>query len=130
MKAILWLRTLRLIKPLRTVSKNQNMRMLITALIGSIPMLISVTMLWCMVFVLFGIVAMQLWLGEFHYRCVDPLTGEPEAESERLCGGDRACPSGFDCLKEDPVTGHLFENPNHGVTNFDNFGWTFVAVFQ
>ena len=58
------LRTVRLLKPLRTISTNKAMRTLVTALVNCIPMLFNVLALWMLVFVLFGIVGMQLWMGQ------------------------------------------------------------------
>jgi hypothetical protein len=40
-----------------------------------------------------------------------------------LCESDAACPGGYYCGKSN-------ENPNFGVTNFDNVLYSFMAVFQ
>jgi hypothetical protein len=92
------LRTVRLLKPLRTISTNQAMRTLVTALVNCVPMLINVLALWMLVFVLFGIVGMQLWMGQLHNCCTDMHTGArllDEVTSEaRRCGGRNRCPAG------------------------------------
>lgn len=91
------LRTVRLLKPLRTISTNRSMRTLVTALVNCIPMLCNVFLLWMLVFVVFGILGMQLWMGAFHYCCTDPDTGarivDDVTGEARLCGA-RACPDG------------------------------------
>ena len=40
-----------------------------------------------------------------------------------LCAGDSDCPGGFFCGKAN-------ENPNYGVTNFDNMLYAFLNTFQ
>lgn len=54
-------------------------------------------------------------------RCFDPVTGIP-FEEDIVCG-NKDCPDGFVC-------GKMLENPNWGVTNFDNILYSFLMVFQ
>lgn len=42
---------------------------------------------------------------------------------ELLCGGAVTCPGGYFCGKTN-------ENPNYGVTNFDNVFYSLLVVFQ
>jgi hypothetical protein len=44
-------------------------------------------------------------------------------EDEPLCGGSVTCAGGYFCGKTN-------ENPNFGVTNFDNVMYSLLAVFQ
>ena len=53
---LLALRTIRLLKPLRTISNNKNMRVLVETLLASIPNLIDVFALWTFVFFVFAII--------------------------------------------------------------------------
>ena len=64
------LRTFRLLRPLRTISGNPGLRVLAQALVESIPLLVDVLALWLFVFVVFGIIGMNLWGGLFHKHCV------------------------------------------------------------
>eukprot|EP00240_Pyramimonas_obovata_P006207 CAMPEP_0118945732 /NCGR_PEP_ID=MMETSP1169-20130426/42829_1 /TAXON_ID=36882 /ORGANISM="Pyramimonas obovata, Strain CCMP722" /LENGTH=315 /DNA_ID=CAMNT_0006891511 /DNA_START=300 /DNA_END=1244 /DNA_ORIENTATION=+ len=94
---IMGLRTIRLLKPLRTISANPSMRQLATALVKCIPMLITTANLLFVTVVLFAVVAMQVWMSKFHYYCTNDVTGE-RVEDEylgpapQLCGGPRSCP--------------------------------------
>uniref|UniRef100_A0A8C4XC68 Sodium channel protein n=1 Tax=Erpetoichthys calabaricus TaxID=27687 RepID=A0A8C4XC68_ERPCA len=64
------LRTLRALRPLRAISRWEGMRLVVNALIRSIPS-ISNVMLVCLVFwLIFGIVGVQIYGGKF-YQCVD-----------------------------------------------------------
>ena len=40
-----------------------------------------------------------------------------------MCGGYSGCPGGYFCGKTN-------ENPNNGATNFDNFMYSLLVVFQ
>ena len=43
-------------------------------------------------------------------------------EEKLLCGDDSDCPGGYFCGKSN-------ENPNYGVTNFDNVFYSLMCVF-
>lgn len=38
--------------------------------------------------------------------------------------------AGFNCSEEDMECRGGWEGPNHGITNFDNFGLSMLTVFQ
>eukprot|EP00232_Nephroselmis_pyriformis_P015499 CAMPEP_0182897770 /NCGR_PEP_ID=MMETSP0034_2-20130328/27086_1 /TAXON_ID=156128 /ORGANISM="Nephroselmis pyriformis, Strain CCMP717" /LENGTH=547 /DNA_ID=CAMNT_0025031707 /DNA_START=297 /DNA_END=1936 /DNA_ORIENTATION=+ len=128
------LRTMRLLRPLRTISNNKGMRVLVSVLIGSLPQLMDVFSLWMFVFVVLSIIGMQLWMGRFRRHCVFADTHYlPPDEVDKVCGMGmfalRQCAEGFVCSNIGPQ-GEELPNPNYGVTNFDNFGWAVLAVFQ
>jgi len=73
-------RALRALRPLRMVSKNEGMKIVVNSLLTSIPNLVNV-MLICMLFLLvFGILGVQLFKGamgscndssiDYKYNCV------------------------------------------------------------
>ncbi|XP_058856638.1 sodium channel protein type 3 subunit alpha-like isoform X2 [Acipenser ruthenus] len=63
-------RTLRALRPLRAISRWEGMRLVVNALITSIPS-ISNVMLVCLVFwLIFGIIGVQIYGGKF-FHCVD-----------------------------------------------------------
>ncbi|XP_041091858.1 sodium channel protein type 10 subunit alpha-like [Polyodon spathula] len=63
-------RTLRALRPLRAISRWEGMRLVVNALISSIPS-ISNVMLVCLVFwLIFGIIGVQIYGGKF-FQCVD-----------------------------------------------------------
>ena len=105
-----------------------------TALVNCVPMLFNVLALWMLVFVLFGIVGMQLWMGQLHNCCTDMTTGArllDEATMQAMrCGGEKSCPAGYECYEKNPLTDEYWKNPNAGTTSFDNYGWSVVTLFQ
>uniref|UniRef100_H3AX67 Sodium channel protein n=1 Tax=Latimeria chalumnae TaxID=7897 RepID=H3AX67_LATCH len=70
LKSLRSLRTLRALRPLRAISRWEGMRLVVNALVASIPS-ISNVMLVCLVFwLIFGIVGVQIYGGKF-FQCLD-----------------------------------------------------------
>ena len=44
-------------------------------------------------------------------------------EDPKPCGGNYICPNGTECRE-------FWEGPNYGITNFDNFMFSMLTVFQ
>ena len=44
-------------------------------------------------------------------------------EEPKPCGGNYICPNGTECKE-------FWEGPNYGITNFDNFLFSMLTVFQ
>ena len=96
------LRILRALRPLRTIKRIQGLRILVVSLLKSFNSVVNILIIGFATWTISAIVGMQLYLGEFRYRCVDPTTGEyPEdVFSEMLCLpeedrqlGGRGCPA-------------------------------------
>ncbi len=71
-------------------------------------------------FLIFAIGGLQLFSGILKNRCFLEETGYPLIP-DTVCG-NKDCPSGYIC-------GKMIDNPNHGVTNFDNIAYAFLMVF-
>ena len=154
---LLMLRTVRLLKPLRSLSGNVEMQGLVASLSAAMPQLLNVFGLWLFVLVVLSILGMQLWAGKFRYHCVaaDPLTNfttplpgalpTPDEEDE-VCGA-RVCPAGLVCTNrvweyaagvgsmppgEAPelLGGAFLSNPNSGTTSYDDFAASMVSVMS
>ena len=72
-------------------------------------------------------------MGLFHEHCVDPETRLLHTDQGNdVCGGAEGigkCSENLVCSDED-WSGAQLPNPNYGVSSFDNFGWSFIAIFQ
>uniref|UniRef100_A0A2I3HMH0 Voltage-dependent T-type calcium channel subunit alpha-1G n=1 Tax=Nomascus leucogenys TaxID=61853 RepID=A0A2I3HMH0_NOMLE len=91
--------TVRVLRPLRAINRVPSMRILVTLLLDTLPMLGNVLLLCFFVFFIFGIVGVQLWAGlplsvdlERYYQT------ENEDESPFICSqprenGMRSCRS-------------------------------------
>jgi voltage-gated sodium channel type XI alpha len=126
------IRTLRVLRPLRTINKLPGLKLLITSVMDAIPMLLNTLFGFLIYFLIFDILGTQLWNGKFRMRCHFDKSGngtafELNTDDQRLCGaaGSSAmhhCASGQFCRE--------FQNPDHGITNFDHVLWASLNVFQ
>jgi hypothetical protein len=63
-------RAMRALRPLRMVSKNQGMKLVVDSLLKAIPSLLNVMLISLLFYFIFGILAIQLFKGEFG-SCTD-----------------------------------------------------------
>ncbi|XP_062868964.1 voltage-dependent T-type calcium channel subunit alpha-1H [Trichomycterus rosablanca] len=75
------IRTVRVLRPLRAINRVPSMRILVTLLLDTLPMLGNVLLLCFFVFFIFGIVGVQLWAGLLRNRC---FLGEQAKELSNL----------------------------------------------
>eukprot|EP00939_MAST-03C_sp_MAST-3C-sp1_P000527 g527.t1 len=104
------LRTIRVMRPLRSLSVMPSMKSLINTLIDSIPALLNVVMLLVFVFLIFGILSIQLWAGIQTNRC-------------RISAKPLAIPNDtlvYECSASAAVTdSFLCEGPNGELPKFE-----------
>jgi hypothetical protein len=75
------------------------MRILIKALYDSLAQLVDVLVLCSFVYVLFGIIGVQIWIGSFHNHCVNDDTGDV-LDVDIVCG---RCPGNYTCRVSEAV---------------------------
>ena len=128
------IRSIRVLRPLRTISALPGMRVLVSAMLNALPMMGNVLLCMVFMFVAFGILGMQLFMGALRNRChevtfVDGVETYTPLDDEMTCTtrikmgfGGRLCEEAQVCMP--------FENPNFGITSFDNFLWAINTIFQ
>ena len=79
------IRTVRVLRPLRTLQGFAGMRQLVVTLLRSLPLLLDVGVLVFFLFFLFGLVGVQLFAGTLDRRCA--VLENPNAGCE-LCGSN------------------------------------------
>ena len=114
------LRTFRVLRPLRTISTVEGLKILMSALVTSLPLLMDTIVILVFFFLIFAIAGVQLWNGLLLYRCVNIETGA--VDTDAICGYDK-CETGYSCIS-------YISNPNYGGTNFDDVFSAFLTVFQ
>jgi len=67
------IRTVRVLRPLRTITRVAGMKALVVTMLGSIPQLMDVLALCAFIFLVFGIIAVQLFAGVLRNRCAVPV---------------------------------------------------------
>jgi hypothetical protein len=107
------LRSFRVIRPLRTISSVQGLRVIVSALINAIPLLRDSLLVLMFFFLVFAIAGCQLFTGALKNRCFNEDTGVIDTSFTTFCGGGNSCRPGYYCAKSN-------ENPANGATNFDN----------
>lgn len=117
------LRMFRVLRPLRTITHLAGLRVIVNALLRSIPLLMNTLIICLFYFLVFGIIGVQSWAGQFRNRCFNLETGLLNEEDERLCGGWHTC-------AETDFCGEWTQNPNNDVTSFDNILWASNTIFQ
>ncbi|XP_061409600.1 sodium channel protein 1 brain-like isoform X2 [Lethenteron reissneri] len=116
LKSLRSLRTLRALRPLRAISRWKGMRLVVNALVTSIPS-ISNVMLMCLLFwMVFGIAGVQLFGGKF-FRCID-------VEGNRLPATEVANRTVCESLANE---GYLWVN---AIINYDNILSAYLALLQ
>lgn len=113
-------RIVRILRPLRSISSIQGLRVIFLALLNSLTMLLNSVALLMFFFFVFAIAGLQLWMGVLKYRCMDIDIGDIHEAS--ICG-NLECYDMYECVRG-------LDNPNHGVTNFDNILYSFLTTFQ
>jgi len=63
------MRAFRVLRPLRAINKVPSIRILVTLLLDTLPMLGNVLLLSFLIFFVFGIIGVQLWQGKLRNRC-------------------------------------------------------------
>ncbi len=117
------LRSFRVIRPLRTISSVQGLRVIVSALINSMPLLRDSILVLMFFFLVFAIAGCQLFTGALKNRCFNLETGVVDKNDVLFCGGRDSCRPGNYCAKSN-------ENPANGATNFDNITFALLQVFQ
>ena len=114
------LRSFRVLRPLRTITTIEGLRILMAALVSSLPLLLDTLIILGFFFMIFAIAGLQMWNGILTKRCLYTSTGE--IDQNTVCGS-HGCPEGAICV-------NYMSNPNFGATNFDNIFSALLTVFQ
>ena len=144
-------RSLRVLRPLRTINHLPGLKMMVRSFMDSIPMLVHSLMGFLIYFLIFDILGINLFAGSLRKRCFGEVAKLPasgaawtpvpgalgwaranddvDGMDDRLCGGQHSCPANFSCLQG--MEGTRFGmNPNFGVTSFDNIYFASLVLMQ
>jgi hypothetical protein len=136
-------RTVRLLRPLRTISSIRGMRLLVGTLLKTetVKGVGGVCFLMLFILTVFGIVGVNLFSGALRHRCI---FAESLAVTDQICttgGTGHQCgttgspvegdvdPALLFCSDVDPITGLRIENPGYGYVSFDDFGLSVLTIF-
>ncbi|XP_012162817.1 voltage-dependent calcium channel type D subunit alpha-1 isoform X6 [Ceratitis capitata] len=116
------LRAFRVLRPLRLVSGVPSLQVVLNSILRAMIPLLHIALLVLFVIIIYAIIGLELFSGKLHKTCLRPDTGE-RMKDEHPCGTGFQCSTGYVCYEK-------WDGPNHGITNFDNFGLAMLTVFQ
>uniref|UniRef100_A0A3B4GYE9 Voltage-dependent L-type calcium channel subunit alpha n=1 Tax=Pundamilia nyererei TaxID=303518 RepID=A0A3B4GYE9_9CICH len=125
------LRAFRVLRPLRLVSGVPSLQVVLNSIIKAMVPLLHIALLVLFVIIIYAIIGLELFMGKMHKTCVHNLTGIILAASEEKpapCAPDGAY--GRHCKQNGTQCRVGWEGPNDGITNFDNFAFAMLTVFQ
>ena len=71
LKSVKALRALRALRPLRMISRNQGMKLIVNALLASLPSMLNVTVVCFLFLLIFAIVGVSFFKGGFGFCELD-----------------------------------------------------------
>ncbi|XP_053776846.1 voltage-dependent L-type calcium channel subunit alpha-1C isoform X11 [Desmodus rotundus] len=120
------LRAFRVLRPLRLVSGVPSLQVVLNSIIKAMVPLLHIALLVLFVIIIYAIIGLELFMGKMHKTCYnqegiaaedDPSPCALETGHGRQCQNGTVCKPGWD-------------GPRHGITNFDNFAFAMLTVFQ
>ncbi|XP_015671692.1 voltage-dependent L-type calcium channel subunit alpha-1D [Protobothrops mucrosquamatus] len=121
------LRAFRVLRPLRLVSGVPSLQVVLNSIIKAMVPLLHIALLVLFVIIIYAIIGLELFIGKMHKSCYfedSEMLAEDEPAPCAFSGSGRQCPlNGTECKGGWP-------GPNGGITNFDNFGYAMLTVFQ
>ncbi|XP_061544364.1 calcium channel, voltage-dependent, L type, alpha 1D subunit, a isoform X2 [Phycodurus eques] len=121
------LRAFRVLRPLRLVSGVPSLQVVLNSIIKAMVPLLHIALLVLFVIIIYAIIGLELFIGKMHATCYLPgadIIAEEDAAPCAISGHGRQCPiNGTECREG-------WQGPNGGITNFDNFLFAMLTVFQ
>ncbi|XP_077437766.1 calcium channel, voltage-dependent, L type, alpha 1F subunit isoform X2 [Vanacampus margaritifer] len=121
------LRAFRVLRPLRLVSGVPSLQIVLNSIMKAMVPLLHIALLVLFVIIIYAIIGLELFIGRMHRTCYY-IESETYVEDDPVpcafAGHGRQCPvNGSECRGR-------WDGPNGGITNFDNFFFAMLTVFQ
>ncbi|TSW62388.1 Voltage-dependent L-type calcium channel subunit alpha-1D [Bagarius yarrelli] len=121
------LRAFRVLRPLRLVSGVPSLQIVLNSIMKAMVPLLHISLLVLFVIIIYAIIGLELFIGRMHKTCYFIGTDDFADDEPVPCaftGHGRQCMvNGSECRGR-------WEGPNGGITNFDNFFFAMLTVFQ
>uniref|UniRef100_M4A9M9 Voltage-dependent L-type calcium channel subunit alpha n=1 Tax=Xiphophorus maculatus TaxID=8083 RepID=M4A9M9_XIPMA len=122
------LRAFRVLRPLRLVSGVPSLQVVLNSIIKAMVPLLHIALLVLFVIIIYAIIGLELFMGKMHKTCIYNHSGTNAEEKPAPCAPDGAY--GRHCMQNGTKCQVGWEGPNDGITNFDNFAFAMLTVFQ
>ncbi|XP_076090136.1 muscle calcium channel subunit alpha-1-like isoform X9 [Mytilus galloprovincialis] len=120
------LRAFRVLRPLRLVSGVPSLQVVLNSIVRAMVPLLHIALLVIFVIIIYAIIGLELFSGTLHKTCYKRDSGEM-MEEPHPCNSEE---KGFNCDNATYECRKGWIGPNNGITNFDNFGFAMLTVFQ
>ncbi|XP_042536034.1 voltage-dependent L-type calcium channel subunit alpha-1D [Dipodomys spectabilis] len=121
------LRAFRVLRPLRLVSGVPSLQVVLNSIIKAMVPLLHIALLVLFVIIIYAIIGLELFIGKMHKTCFfadSDIVAEEDPAPCAFSGNGRQCTAnGTECRSG-------WAGPNGGITNFDNFAFAMLTVFQ
>uniref|UniRef100_A0A3B5AN67 Voltage-dependent L-type calcium channel subunit alpha n=1 Tax=Stegastes partitus TaxID=144197 RepID=A0A3B5AN67_9TELE len=122
------LRAFRVLRPLRLVSGVPSLQVVMNSILKSMLPLFHITLLVFFMVTIYSIMALELFKCKMHKTCyytdiIATVENEKPAPCAQAGNGRRCAINGTECRAGWP-------GPNHGITHFDNLGFSMLTVYQ
>ncbi|XP_023283320.1 voltage-dependent L-type calcium channel subunit alpha-1D-like [Seriola lalandi dorsalis] len=121
------LRAFRVLRPLRLVSGVPSLQVVLNSIIKAMVPLLHIALLVLFVIIIYAIIGLELFIGKMHATCYVVQTGALAEEEPTPCA---LSGHGRHCLLNGTGCREGWQGPNNGITNFDNFLFAMLTVFQ
>ncbi|TSL97240.1 Voltage-dependent L-type calcium channel subunit alpha-1D [Bagarius yarrelli] len=121
------LRAFRVLRPLRLVSGVPSLQVVLNSIIKAMVPLLHIALLVLFVIIIYAIIGLELFIGKMHATCYMNGTRTLAEEDPTPCtlsGHGRHCTINGSTCRDG------WQGPNNGITNFDNFLFAMLTVFQ
>ncbi|XP_035378004.1 voltage-dependent L-type calcium channel subunit alpha-1C isoform X5 [Electrophorus electricus] len=127
------LRAFRVLRPLRLVSGVPSLQVVLNSIIKAMVPLLHIALLVLFVIIIYAIIGLELFMGKMHRTCFFIRDGQKGAIAEEKpapCAPNSSA-HGRHCSPPNITQCYMgWEGPNDGITNFDNFAFAMLTVFQ
>ncbi|KAK5864119.1 hypothetical protein PBY51_001086 [Eleginops maclovinus] len=121
------LRAFRVLRPLRLVSGVPSLQIVLNSIMKAMVPLLHIALLVLFVIIIYAIIGLELFIGRMHKTCYykesDTYVEDDPVPCAFLGHGRQCNINGTECRGR-------WDGPNGGITNFDNFFFAMLTVFQ
>ncbi|KAL6118968.1 cacna1f [Pungitius sinensis] len=121
------LRAFRVLRPLRLVSGVPSLQIVLNSIMKAMVPLLHIALLVLFVIIIYAIIGLELFIGRMHRTCYykesDNYVEDDPVPCAFLGHGRQCSVNGTECRGR-------WDGPNGGITNFDNFFFAMLTVFQ
>ncbi|KAI9515451.1 Voltage-dependent L-type calcium channel subunit alpha-1F [Dissostichus eleginoides] len=121
------LRAFRVLRPLRLVSGVPSLQIVLNSIMKAMVPLLHIALLVLFVIIIYAIIGLELFIGRMHKTCYYKESNTYVEDDPVPCA---FLGHGRQCNNNASECRGRWDGPNGGITNFDNFFFAMLTVFQ